>query len=115
MKDAALWASLAAMATAAKELNTAEIAYAAINETEKVEYISYIKEINNKAARNAEMSLFCKQTGEAEGTLLQAGLIYRAIRLNIDLFKWNRLGGCRISTVFTVRYLTQDISSGHLN
>ena len=32
VKDAALWASLAAMATAAKELNTAEIAYAAINE-----------------------------------------------------------------------------------
>ena len=36
------------------------------------------------------MSLFCKQPAEAEGTLLQAGLIYRAIRLNIDLFKWNR-------------------------
>ena len=32
VKDAALWASLAAMATAAKELNTAEISYAAINE-----------------------------------------------------------------------------------
>ena len=32
VKDGALWASLAAMATAAKELNTAEIAYAAINE-----------------------------------------------------------------------------------
>ena len=32
VKDAALWASLAAMSTASKELNTAEIAYAAINE-----------------------------------------------------------------------------------
>ena len=59
-------------------------------QTEKVEYISYIKEISNKAARSAEMSLFCKQTTEAEGTLLQAGLVYRAIRLNIDLFRWNR-------------------------
>ena len=61
-------------------------------QTEKVEYISYIKDISNKAARNAEMSLFCKQTGEAEGTLLQAGLVYRAIRLNVDLFRWNRYG-----------------------
>jgi len=90
VKDAALWASLAAMATAAKELNTAEISYAAINETDKVQYILYIKELSHKATRGAEMALFCKQPGEAEGTLLQAGLVYRAIQMNIDLYRWDR-------------------------
>ena len=59
-------------------------------QAEKVEYISQIKEISNNAARNAEMSLFCRQPVEAEGILLQGGLIYRAIRLNIDLYKWSR-------------------------
>ena len=36
------------------------------------------------------MALFCRQTQEAETILLQAGLIYRAIQMNIDLFNWDR-------------------------
>lgn len=36
VKDDSLWAMLAAMATHAKQLETAEVAYAAINEADKV-------------------------------------------------------------------------------
>lgn len=36
------------------------------------------------------MLLFSGQVQEAEATLLQAGLIYQAIQINIDLFNWER-------------------------
>jgi hypothetical protein len=42
-QDSNLWACLAAMATHAKDLTTAEEAYAAISETDKVAYIQRIK------------------------------------------------------------------------
>ncbi|MEQ2191149.1 Intraflagellar transport protein 80 [Xenoophorus captivus] len=34
--------------------------------------------------------MFSGHVQEAETTLLQAGLIYQAIQVNIDLFNWNR-------------------------
>ena len=55
-----------------------------------MQYINHIKEIPTKEGRNAAMALFCRQTQEAETILLQAGLIYRAIQMNIDLFNWDR-------------------------
>lgn len=90
VKDNGLWACLAAMATYAKDLNTAELAYAAIREVEKVQFISNIKDIPVKEARNAEMALLCGHYVDAEAILLQAGLIFRAIMLNIQLYNWDR-------------------------
>lgn len=90
VKDTTLWACLATMASYGKELNTAEIAYAAIDEADKVQYINYIKEIPTKEGRNAAMALFCHQVNEAEIMLIQAGLIFRAIQMHIDLFNWDR-------------------------
>jgi intraflagellar transport protein 80 len=34
--------------------------------------------------------MFCKRSSEAEQILLQAKLYYRAIKMNIRLFKWER-------------------------
>ena len=48
VKDDSLWAMLAAMATHSKQLETAEVAYSAINEADKVHYIQYIKELPSK-------------------------------------------------------------------
>ena len=45
------------MATQARHLETAEIAYSAIQEADKVHYIQYIKEQPSKEARNAEMAV----------------------------------------------------------
>lgn len=50
----------------------------------------HIKNIPVKEARNAEMALFCGNNQDAEAILLQAGLIFRAILLNIKTYNWNR-------------------------
>ena len=49
-----------------------------------------MKEIPSKEGRLAAMALFCRQIPDAEAILLQSGLIYRAIQMNIDLFNWER-------------------------
>eukprot|EP00744_Colponema_vietnamica_P004654 GILI01006912.1.p1 GENE.GILI01006912.1~~GILI01006912.1.p1 ORF type:complete len:758 (-),score=200.90 GILI01006912.1:92-2365(-) len=90
VKDPTLWACLAAMAIHGRELNTAEIALAAIEEVDKVQFINHIKRIPTEQGRNAELALFCRRPDEAEQILLQAKLIYRAIKLNIRLFRWER-------------------------
>ncbi|RVE64929.1 hypothetical protein OJAV_G00130660 [Oryzias javanicus] len=90
VKDQSLWACLASMAMANRELTTAEMAYGAIGELPRVEYIKTIKEQPSKESALAHMLLFSGQAQEAESALLQAGLIYQAIRVNIDLFNWER-------------------------
>lgn len=57
-----------------------------------MEYIQYIKSIASEEGRQAELALFRRQPNDAERILLQASppLIYRAIKMNITLFRWNR-------------------------
>jgi len=90
VKEPTLWACLAAMALHARELNTAEISLAAIDEVAKVQFINFVKTIPSEQGRSAELALFCKRPHEAEQILLQARLYYRAIKMNIRLFKWTR-------------------------
>ncbi|CAG0899667.1 unnamed protein product [Darwinula stevensoni] len=90
IKEPLLWACLAGMATYAKELNTAEIAYAAIDRADKVLYVQYIKNIPVKEVRSAEMALLAGKTQEAENVLLQNGLLFRAIMMHIQLYNWDR-------------------------
>ncbi|XP_045128913.1 intraflagellar transport protein 80 homolog [Portunus trituberculatus] len=90
VKDDIVWACLAAMATAHKELITAEVAYAAINQAEKVQYIRYIKEIPIKEVRVAEMAMLGGHIGDAEATLVQSGLHFRAIMLNLMTYNFER-------------------------
>lgn len=56
----------------------------------RVQYINFIKEQPSKESSLAHMLLFSGQVQEAETTLLQAGLIYQAIQINIDLYNWER-------------------------
>lgn len=56
----------------------------------RVQYINFIKEQPSKESSLAHMLMFSGQVQEAEATLLQAGLIYQAIQVNIDLFNWER-------------------------
>jgi hypothetical protein len=60
--------------------------------TLQVEYIQYIKSIPSEEGRQAELALFRRHPDEAERILLQASppLVYRSIKLNINLFRWNR-------------------------
>ena len=58
----------------------------------QVEFIQYIKSIPSEEGRQAELALFRRLPEEAERILLQASppLIYRAIKLNLNLFRWGR-------------------------
>ncbi|KAI9350037.1 WD40-repeat-containing domain protein [Zopfochytrium polystomum] len=89
-KSKELWACLAAMGVAGQDLNTAEVCYAAIDEVQKVQYICYIRSIPSQEGRAAELALMRRQPREAEAILLAAGLIFRAIRMWITLFNWER-------------------------
>jgi len=90
VKDHSLWVCLAAMALNGQELNTAEVAFAAIDEVDKLQYVLYVKDIPSIEGRAAELALFRRRPEEAEQILLQAGLFYRAIKVNIRLFNWER-------------------------
>lgn len=90
VKEPTLWACLAAMSIYCRELNTVEIALAAIDEADKVQYINYIKDLPSEPSRNAALALYCKKYEEAQQILLGARLFYRAIKMNIKLYKWER-------------------------
>jgi len=90
VKESTLWATLAAMSIYQRELNTVEIALAAIDEADKVQFINYVKELPSEPARNAALAVYQKRIPEAEQILLQARLYYRAIKLNIKMYKWDR-------------------------
>jgi intraflagellar transport protein 80 len=89
VKSPELWASLAAMAMHARSLETVEIALAAIEEVDKVQFVGHINRLPDDVLRSAELALFCKRPDEALNTLLQNKRIYRAIKLNIRLHRWS--------------------------
>lgn len=88
VKEHTLWATLASMAIYQRELNTVEIALAAIDEADKVQFINYVKELPSEPARNAALAVYQKKIPEAEQILLSARLYYRAIKLNIKMYRW---------------------------
>ncbi|XP_063162565.1 intraflagellar transport protein 80 homolog isoform X1 [Candoia aspera] len=57
---------------------------------DKVQYISSIKDLPSKESRLAHILLFSGNVQDAETLLLQAGLIYQAIQVNINLYNWER-------------------------
>jgi len=83
-----LWASLAAMAIQARALDTVEIALAAIEEVDKVQFVAHINKLPDDILRQAELALFCKRPDEALNILLQNKRMYRAIKLNIRMHRW---------------------------
>lgn len=72
------------------ELFPSQSALSSANQLARVRYIHFIKEQPSRESSLAHMLLFSGQAQEAEATLLQAGLIYQAIQVNIDLFNWER-------------------------
>jgi len=78
------------MAIFHQQLDTAEMALAAIDEVDKLQFIQAVKAIPSIEGRNAELFLFRRMPDDAERILLQANLIYRAINLNIKIFRWEK-------------------------
>ena len=90
VKSSELWACLAAMAIAGKELHTAEVAYAAIEQVDKLLYMCHIKELPTIEARESELLLFRRRMPEAIQVLVQGGWVYRAIKMCVRLFQWEK-------------------------
>mmetsp|Transcript_128351 Transcript_128351/g.411344 ORF Transcript_128351/g.411344 Transcript_128351/m.411344 type:complete len:761 (+) Transcript_128351:159-2441(+) len=88
IKSPELWAALAGMAIHARALDTVEIALAAIEEVDKVQFIAHINKLPDEVLKSAEMALFCKRPEEALTILVQQKRIYRAIKMNIRLHRW---------------------------
>lgn len=78
------------MAISNKQLDRAEQALACLGEVAKQNYILYIMNLPVDTAKNAELLLYQRKPEEAESLLLQhyPPLLYRAIKMNIRLFKW---------------------------
>lgn len=87
-----LWSVLVSLSLAKKHLDTVEICLAEVNEFSKVEYVQYIKSVPSEEGRQSELALYRRQPEDAERILLQASppLIYRAIKMNITLYRWAR-------------------------
>merc|ERR1719487_1783648 len=88
VKSPELWASLSAMAIHSRELNTVEIALAAIEEVDKVQFIAHINRLPDEILKSAELALFSKRPEEGLGTLIQHKRIYRAIKMLIRMHRW---------------------------
>jgi intraflagellar transport protein 80 len=93
VKSDQLWACAACMALASsRNLDVAEEALAAIKQVDKLDYVHYVKSIPSEEGRNAELALYQRRPDAAEKILLQASppLIYRAIKMNLKLYRWGR-------------------------
>ena len=90
VKEQLLWACLSAISLNQRDLATAEIALAAIEQPEKVKYITSTIEMPSETMKNASMLMFNHKYQEAEQLFMVNKLYYRAIKLNIKLYKWMR-------------------------
>ena len=103
-----LCAAFTAMALNKRNLDMAEIGYAAVEIFERVIYIKNVKKIyeqmtsrlganepvnstklmSAEAVKKAEISLLCGSYPEAESILLNAGFIVRCLFMHLNLFHW---------------------------
>eukprot|EP00879_Flechtneria_rotunda_P024205 GHRR01025653.1.p1 GENE.GHRR01025653.1~~GHRR01025653.1.p1 ORF type:complete len:108 (-),score=65.90 GHRR01025653.1:1424-1747(-) len=72
-----MWACLAALAIAAGELTTAEMAYAAIDAVDKLQFVLHLKQLQRAGPGDvvvaAELAVYRRQVHDAEAMLLQVG------------------------------------------
>ena len=94
VKDKVLWTAFSAICISNREIQIAETAVAAIDEVDKVNFIEKILKLKeqkcNDSLINAYVMLLSNRIDDAEKILLQGNLIYRAIKININLFRWDR-------------------------
>jgi intraflagellar transport protein 80 len=83
-----MWACVAAMSMHVRELPTVEIALAAIDQVDKVHFIGHINKLPDETLKSAELAVLCRKPDEAVQILLSNRRIYRAIKLNIRLHRW---------------------------
>mmetsp|Transcript_62786 Transcript_62786/g.75532 ORF Transcript_62786/g.75532 Transcript_62786/m.75532 type:complete len:164 (+) Transcript_62786:3-494(+) len=90
VKKQQLWATLASLSIQHNELETAKVAFSAIKKVDKLQYINYICSRKRQEVQNAELLVYKRCPDEAVSILLQSQppLVYRAIKINIRIFRW---------------------------
>ncbi|VDN07794.1 unnamed protein product [Thelazia callipaeda] len=85
-----LWGIMAVVAIDKRNFYAAEMAYSALNEVEKVLFLTNLQSEQSKDVRSAMMVAFTGNFKEADAMLVQSGHIFRAIIFNISIFQWQR-------------------------
>lgn len=89
IKEEFLWAILASISLGMRHTETSEISLANINSIEKVQFITSLSSLP-PVVRKAEQLLYFKRIDEAEELYLSKQMYYRAIKMNIKLYRWDR-------------------------
>jgi intraflagellar transport protein 80 len=94
VKDRVLWTAFSVICLNYRDIHVAETAVASIDEVDKVAFIEKILKLREEKCNESLISsyvlLLSNKIDEAENILVQGKLIYRAIKLNINLFRWDR-------------------------
>lgn len=93
VKDKVLWTAFSAICINYSEIHIAETACSSIDEVDKVSFISKIISMKgqfNDTIIHAYILLLRNNIEEAENVLIQGKFIYRAIKLNINLYRWEK-------------------------
>ncbi|KAK8841415.1 Intraflagellar transport protein 80 [Tritrichomonas musculus] len=85
-----LWAVCAACAIQAGEVEAAQEAYAALSLVDRVMFLGKVKKMKSPASRNAMIAVLQGRVNEAEDILIQGGCIFRAVKMNISLGRWDK-------------------------
>jgi intraflagellar transport protein 80 len=88
--DRSLWSVCAAIAIQNGEIDAAIESYAALQQIDRVTFVKKVAKIKSPAARGAMIAVLQNRVGDAEETLVQSGLTYRAIKLAIALGRWSQ-------------------------
>ncbi|XP_058819014.1 intraflagellar transport protein 80 homolog [Topomyia yanbarensis] len=91
VQNQVLWATLAAMASKRNQLDISKEAFSAALQIDKVNYLSYIKDLEPTSAEQmAENSIMNGRTQEAEIILLHNKKIPEAILFCLRMHRWSR-------------------------
>jgi len=88
--DETLWGALAGLAIDNGQIEVALQGLTALEEPDKILFLRSILELPLQSHKEAELALYRKKIKGAESILLQNDLVFRAIQLNMRLFKWKR-------------------------
>ena len=90
MNEQYLWAVCAASAIQAGEVDAAQEAYAALSLVDRVMFLNKVKKMKSPASRNAMIAVLQGRVNEAEEILIQGGCIFRAVKMNISVGRWDK-------------------------
>lgn len=97
VKDKILWTAFSSYCLLNREINVAQLAVSNIDEVDKVNFIEKILRMRekhvNEAIIGANLLMLTNRVDEAEALLIETGFIYRAIKLNLDAFRWDKALG----------------------